>query len=156
MKYIFIMRHGPTKHDIIQVDKFKEIIDKIRLRLQNYEPIDKVITSPITRCVKTSQILKEAGIFNVEPEITNKLKRISSNNFNKNDKKKKAVQFGKSIIEKYNSVNNLLIITHSSVIKSLIEGITDKKISDEYYHEASLTIFNCETKRIEFNNINWT
>lgn len=149
------MRHGPTKHDILNKHKLNKIIEEIGDVLNEYSQgkIDQVISSPVERCVETAKIIMDhMDIDPIKFKIKDKLSRIRHSE-PKSECHERGNRFGKKIHRKISKNNqNILIITHSSILKSVIEGIIDKPLEYTRLHKASLSVYNCDTSSLEVFN----
>jgi len=157
MGFIFIMRHGPTKNYNIKTASLKKIIPRIAKEINSYGKIDVVITSPITRCVETSKMVMEYMKINQDKLIINDILQRVKKGESWDECHLRGVNIGKNMLSivQNDNMNNILIITHSSILKSIVEGATGKLKDDEHLHATSLTIFNHTTKKLLFYNKGW-
>ncbi len=141
---IFIMRHGPTKNDILQTNKLSSYIDNIAEFINDNDGIDCVLTSPIDRCNQTATILIDKLNMNIkEKKIKHELLRKQPDE-TENEKNERGYTYGEYLRKKYKKINkNVLIITHSSILFSIIEGIIgNSNFHREKLHHCSLSITN--------------
>ncbi|VBB18898.1 histidine phosphatase family protein [Yasminevirus sp. GU-2018] len=151
MGFVLVARHGPTFKDELDRDKYiNEYVSQIKEILDKYGPITKIYSSPIDRCKQTAKILaKEIGVKSVH--IKNELLRFDPERECTCVTRKKAIMFG---YNQRNSDENILIVTHSSVLRHVLEGLRLKSIDRFYVNKGSITVFDKEEKEFVLFNTN--
>ena len=139
---IFVMRHGPTKNDILNEDLLDEYIDDIVTFIKLNGGIECILTSPIERCDRTASILMEKLNIKIKHKhIHKKLIRIQPDE-KYQDVKKRGYEYGNHLREKCTQRNkNILIITHGSLLISLMRGIVPDM--DEYMNKENKKLHFC-------------
>jgi len=170
MGYIFILRHGPThSNEKLNLKKMYNFCPHIINKLLMYGGVDIIYTSPIERCKDTANIIR--SILNIKKKkliVTKYLRRIDDDESILSIQRRTA-EFGYNILNMYKNIvyksssnsniknkdKNILIISHSSVLKYVIEGIIDSKLSNIYFNTASLTIYDYKNDELIDLNIKW-
>lgn len=154
MGYIFILRHGPTHHNLdkpLNKKKFLKIVNKIIRKIEKYGTIEKIYSSPISRCIDTAEIIaKNIGINDIKK--TKNLKGCDPIKEKVKYTKKNSYEFGKYL---RNKRGNILVVTHSSVLRDVLQGLSGDYIKHFEIEKASLTIYNTKEKRFIKFNIGW-
>jgi broad specificity phosphatase PhoE len=156
MGYILIARHGPTDDNNLDVEKYldryvpqiKKLINKI-----DYIDIDEIYTSPIDRCSESAYILGKAlKIRKKHIYSRNELLRIDNDRECYCITRKNATGFGDFLRD---IDRNILLITHSSVMKYIFSGLSHTKIHNVHIHTSSLSIFDTITQQFILFNHKW-
>lgn len=154
MGYIFIVRHGPVYYknneEWLDRKEFRKILEPLAEYIEKYGDIDEIYTSPLERCYSTAKLLK---------------RKLRIENLYKDERllRKGTIDDTRSAFERvYNfgrkfrhSDKNILIVSHSSVLSKLIEGVTDTDHIKTKYCKASLTIYDTEKEEIVAFNKCW-
>lgn len=82
-------------------------------------------------------------------ETNDNLLRLDRNREDKTVTKRNAMSFGRSI---HNSNENILVVTHSSVLKYVLEGLNNRKMNNFHINTASLTIFDVNRRKFDMFN----
>jgi broad specificity phosphatase PhoE len=136
MVYIFILRHGPTDNNVLNVKKFKKMKKNIIDTIKFHGNVKKIYTSPYSRTRETVELLIDdlkVETYNIK-KIYNRCEKLEYDDACNN----RAWAAGYSLRKKK---ENILIVTHSSIIRKLLEGISKKKISRFYIKQAALFIY---------------
>jgi broad specificity phosphatase PhoE len=152
MGYIFIVRHGPTHKDNLDIITYHNyFVPQIKDIISNYGNISYIYTSPIERCKNTASILAKAlNLSDDKIIMTDDLLRFDRKIECSCITKHRTKRFGHRLRSKK---ENILIVTHSSVIKYILEGISHTKIKKFYVNKGSLTVFdNSKDRFIDFNH----
>lgn len=151
MGYIFVLRHGPTYKQKLKTDKFEQKANDIVNYIKEFCKIDKIYTSPYKRCVQTTNIIRK--LLNVSDIIvTKELMRANLKKETKDDVDLRAYKYGNT----FRKIDeNILIITHTSIIKPFVEGLCLKKLDQTYLHTACLSIYDSNRKTLEEYNKQW-
>jgi len=155
MSYIFIARHGPTHNDELDIQTYRDFFaPKIRNLINtitNNVGIERIYTSPIARCKKTAKII--ANSLNIPRDLllkTDALLRFDQERECSCITKKSARSFGHILRE---STKNVLLVTHSSVLKYVLEGLSHTSIKKFYVNKGSVTVYDTSTNAfIDFNH----
>jgi broad specificity phosphatase PhoE len=159
MSYIFILRHGPIywdKRGVEQLDvtKLKCILPDIFKYIFKYcDNIDEIYTSPVSRCELTGSIIavKFECSVNIEQEL---LRRPNNSPESRCHAYERGYDFGEKIF-KNNKHKNILIVTHSSMYQSVVEGVVGRRVSKKFgihVNDTALTIYNSKKDRLcDFN-----
>lgn len=152
MGHIYIVRHGPTHHDKLDSNAYrKQYAPQIKNIINKYGNVTRIYSSPIKRCMKTARILaKELGLSRSSVIATDDLLRIDSYLERTYITKQVTERFGRKLRK---SKENVLVITHSSVIRYVLEGLSKTNINKFYVNEGSITVFdNNQKKFVDFNH----
>jgi broad specificity phosphatase PhoE len=149
--YIFVARHGPSRdNELLEREYVKSYAPKITKAINRYGGITKIYTSPINRCADSAEILGEfLNVNNIV--ITDNLARFEGNDGDMR-KKERAIAFGKSL---RNSNENILLVTHSSIMRHVLAGLYNREVNSFYVNDASLTIFDSKKQGFELFNKDW-
>jgi broad specificity phosphatase PhoE len=156
MGYIFILRHGPTdKSENLQGDKFIKMLPNIKKVIGKYcgdNKIKCIFTSPVERCMDTSKLVaKKLDVKKVKEE--DGLRRCDREKNEKcSDANKRARKYAKFIKKKLKYKHNIILVTHSSVYKKIVEELYGHDLPKTRLHKASLSIVDLENSKLcEFN-----
>ena len=152
MTYIFIARHGPTikknGEKLLDEKKYKRVTPYIGKIISKFGVVDIIYTSPMDRCINTAKILNQ--IFDTTIHKREELSgSVSKKNYN--NQSHNCFEFSKKVskIDK-----NILIVTHSSVLRSALKGVCGYDVKEFHVNEASLSIYDKKhNKFILFNNV---
>lgn len=155
MSYIFIARHGPTHNDELDTDIYRNYFaPKIRNLINTITHsigVNRIYTSPITRCKKTAKII--ANSLDMSRDLilkTDALLRFDQERECSCITKHSARSFGHILRE---STENVLLVTHSSVLKYVLEGLSHTSIKKFYVNKGSVTVYDTSTNSfIDFNH----
>lgn len=165
--YIFVLRHGPTKNknsvksndnnerEILNKHKFKKIAPSVANEIKKYGIPDIILTSPYRRCVDTGKIMSDLfvpAVSNIQRKTKKKLSRWDKKTESHKDAKRRAGNFAEKYKKKHHN-KNTLIISHSSVILSIIESLASKEEVGKFHlHSASLSIYDVtKNELVRFN-----
>lgn len=180
-KYIIVLRHGPTRNDVINHESFINLMPNLMNYIKHFftkNNIDfnnvnvNIYTSEFERCFLTGKIIKSyLKIMQYDPvnKIEKKIKVIKKYNLRRWDKQG-GEEREKSINRSYNYGTKLynenkemvsekdtlnIYVTHSSIIPYFISGLAG--LNKNQYKKiqlkaASLTILNVDTREIEILN----
>lgn len=155
MGYIFVLRHGPTDgHENLYKKKFLKLIPSITNHITDYcnpNDIESIYTSPIERCKDTARIL--AKVFNIN-EIKKKkyLHRWNGKRETREDANNRVRKYGKYIQKKYTD-KNIILITHSSVYRALVESLYHHKVPHQKLHKAALSVIDLNSGELSEYNL---
>ena len=180
-KYIIVLRHGPTRKDIINHESFINLLPNLMNYIKYFftkNNVDfndmkiKIYTSKFERCYLTGKIIKSyLKIMQYDPvnKIENRINLVKKHDLRRWDKQG-GEEREKSINRSYNYGTKLynenketvsekdtlnIYVTHSSIIPYFISGLAGL---NKYQHKkiklkaASLTIINVDTREIEMLN----
>lgn len=151
MGYLFILRHGPVvrknHHRELDHNEYKKIVHRIVRIINKYDNVDIIYTSPIDRCIDTAVILNK--YFDVRIKKTDNLLRCGEGQVKCSKRLRNCKKFGKKIA-RYD--DNVLIVTHSSVIRGVMNGVSGKKIKKFKVNRASLTIYDKDREKFVVYN----
>lgn len=165
--YHFIIRHGPIHHnESINFNKYLKIITKQILYIKNFLNVNAlnqeniiIHSSPIKRCYTTAKfILTYLNVIfenlNIKIKIDKNLTRVDDKNGETLEKcHNRAKLYGHEIYNNYKHDKNInIFITHSSILKSLISGISNQTIKNDKLFTSSLSIINANTRKLIIYN----
>lgn len=153
MRYIFILRHGPAikKHHnkILNKKLFNTIAPYIAQTILKFGDVGIIYSSPIPRCMDTAKILNK--FFRTTLHKEKKLLRCDSK-IGCSRRLRNSSKFGKKILKK---TKNVLIITHSSVLRGVINGACGHDINKFKVKRASLSIYDKQYNKFILFNQGW-
>lgn len=152
MGHVFIARHGPTHKDELDIKQYHKVYaPQIKKMINKYGNVTRIYTSPIERCIHTAKILaKYLDIPHNEIITSNYLLRHDAKNESNELAKERAREFGHML---YYTETNILVVTHSSVLRHILEGVTNTNIKNFYINKGSLTIYDTiNNDYLEFNH----
>lgn len=168
MTYIFVIRHGPVYYDstgteLLDVLSFKKILPKILSYISKYSRINKIYTSPVSRCELTgNMIAKHYNHCDLKTKVE-LLRRPRGSPEPYCCAHERGYNFGKKIrknmissYETRTNKSNIMIVTHSSMYQSVVEGVIGHKLNehgDIYINDTAITVYNVLKRKIEDFNI---
>jgi broad specificity phosphatase PhoE len=180
-KYIIVLRHGPTKNEVIDHEKFINLMSNLMNYIKHFftkNNIDfnnmniNIYTSEFDRCFITGKIINSyLKIMQYDPvnKIEKEIKVIKKHNLRRWDKQggedreksiNRSYDYGIKLYNKNKEMVSekdtlIIYVTHSSIIPSFICGLAG--LNKYHYRKtklttASLTIINADTRVIEVFN----
>ena len=157
MGYIFVLRHGPTDgHENLNKKKYFKLIPSITQHITRYcgpDKIQSIYTSPLDRCKDTADILAELlKIKNVKKEKYLHRWNGRHNDETREEANNRVKKFGKHI-RKHDNKENIILITHSSVYRSLVESLYGHKVRHQKINKGALSIIDLDTGKLKEYNL---
>jgi broad specificity phosphatase PhoE len=156
MGFIFVLRHCPTieDHDESVDGRFLEdFAPRIAHFINQICHIDIIYTSPLKRCTKTA-IAIEKYIHSGKVLQTEQLNRWNSHGYETRRLANiRAYNFGYSLYSQiHNSNRNVLIITHSSILGTVVQGISGLNMDIMHIYDISLSLYDANHNKLIFYN----
>lgn len=158
---IFVLRHGKTnEQNYLDKELFKKSIPKIIKNIEEFTSIKnvkRVVTSLQERCYESALMLSEA--LGIEMLATDKLNRCDEGRRKSNIRLKEYSDRAKrSVLKHFREDKNyaIILITHSSVYKNLVEFLSNTKLEDQwlYFRALSCVPYNKKFNRFYLKTYN--
>lgn len=155
MAIIFVLRHGKTNHENkLNRSVYKNSIPKIINNLKKFTDIDnikKIITSHRERCYQSGSMLSECT--NIKLLVTEKLNRCDEDKRNCDIRiKEYADKIKKNVLKHSKEDKNyaVILITHSSVYRTLVKYLCMSKIPNDWLYFRALSVVKYDENKNNF------